>query len=830
MAVHQVHSGSDWVRWPALLDKLDVAVAIADAQGAVTFANKAFERAFDLRRGELLGKPIAKITTQLRDADGHYLTQATLPIARVLRTGEPFRPRELFYKRSDGQTYSWLVSAEPVLADDGSLGAVLLTITDISELKQTMLALEVTEKRFRELAEQSRDLIAYENLEGVFQYVSPASSIILGYEPSEMIGHNSEEFVHPGEVATLRERHSNLDEEFFHYVFRAKRRDGSYRWLDTNCSIVRDSERRPGTFMVICRDITEGRQAAEAIKKSEEELNLAQEIAHLGSFELDCKTEEIRWSHELYRIYRLKPEEFTPGADSLTTLTDPEDGERIRSAMAAARDKHMPYEFEHRIICGDRSRRLGFQRGRYSYDASGNAVRLNGTILDITEQKAAEERAAFLAAHDQLTGLANRLVFSEYVSQVIRGAQKREEQVAVLCVGVDRFKTLNDSLGHAAGDALLKIVAERIQLSLRSGEFACRLGGDAFCLCIEATGVDNILSCVTRVHGALNEPYDLPEQRITITTTIGVSVYPNDALVADDLIVSAEAAMYRAKDAGRNSFQLAKPEFQKAAKDRLTIEQDLRDAVREQQLLLHYQPILDLRTGRIAGCEALLRWNHPTRGLLQPEGFIHEAEETGLIIPIGEWVIQTVCGTLTAWIERYNRDLFVAINLSARQLQDVGLLSHIQRSIGAVKHLARHLEFELVESTVMADPASALRLLEQMKAAGVRVALDDFGTGYSSLAYLKRFPLDTVKIDRTFVRDLETDPSDAAIAESIITLGHSLGLDIVAEGVETAGQLSLLRHLNCDSIQGYYFSKAVPADDFGSMLSSGKCLETGLRN
>ena len=803
--------------WPALLNRLDTAVAVTDSQGRVTFVNVAFERMFEVDRQSLIGAPVTKATMKLRDADGRALTPASLPVTRVLTTGVPAPARELQFENAQG-LQTWLVSAAPVMRDRENIEAVILTATDLTDLKQALTALELTENRFRELAEQSRDLIAYENADGEFLYVSPASQSILGYDPIEMVGRNSEEFVHPDQIKELRQRHAENDEEFFHYVFQAKHKDGSYRWLDTNCTIVRDSASQGKTFLVVCRDVTERRSAAEAVRKSEAELALAQQIAHLGSFELDYGRNDMYWSRELYHIFAQDPQTYTPHAESLWECIHPDDAVRLRHEMDAAKNARSGYELEHRIVCGDGERWV-LERGRFTFDSRGNVERLNGTILDITERKAAEERAAFLATHDSLTALPYRHVFVEYLVQAIRMARKRDEAVAVMCIDPDRFKLLNDSLGHDAGDALLVMMAERIRNAVGHGAMPCRLAGATFALGAECDRVDDVVSLAARIHALLDEPYRLNGRDLVVTTSIGMAVYPNDAENPEDLIAGAERAMYRAKAAGRDTLELARPELHRAARDRLALDQDLRNALPLNQLVIYYQPIVNLSTGRIAGCEALLRWNHPANGLLLPESFINEAEETGLIVPIGDWVLENACNAVGELSRRFAEELFVAVNISARQLQHTGLPRKVQQCLETIGK-AGPLVLELVESTVMADPIVAMRLLRRLKSLGALLAVDDFGTGYSSLAYLKRLPLDTVKIDRTFVRDLETDENDAAIAQSIITLAHSLGLRAVAEGVETLQQLEILRRLGCDLVQGFYFGRPVPQVEFEAMLSS----------
>ena len=446
-------------------------------------------------------------------------------------------------------------------------------------------------------------------------------------------------------------------------------------------------------------------------------------------------------------------------------------------------------------------------------------------VEQIRERKLAEERFAHLAHHDSLTGLPNRVLFHDRLRLAMIEAKRREQSVAVMFLDVDRFKNINDTLGHDAGDDLLKQIATRLTACLRAGDTVSRLAGDEFALALPGVEDTNYTRHLAqRLLTCFIKPFLLKDQPIFVTASIGVTHYPGDATSVEGLLKNADTAMYRAKDAGRNNFHFYSADMHAHAVKRLSMENALRGATERGELVLHYQPLVDLKSGQIKGMEALIRWNHPQLGLVSPVDFIPLAEETGLIIPIGEWVLRTACTQARAWQNAGLPPLRLSVNLSARQFQkDLGdMVALVLEETGLE---AKYLELELTESMLMHNPEKAVIMLDALDKMGVRLSIDDFGTGYSSLSYLKRFPIDTLKVDRSFVRDIPSDADDMLITSGIISLAHSLGIQVVAEGVETAAQLSFLRTQNCDVMQGYYFSKPLPASAFAQLLSERRKLE-----
>ncbi len=430
-------------------------------------------------------------------------------------------------------------------------------------------------------------------------------------------------------------------------------------------------------------------------------------------------------------------------------------------------------------------------------------------------RKQAEERIRHLAHYDELTGLANRSMFSQRLSHALAQARRNGIQLAVLFIDLDRFKKINDTLGHEAGDSVLKEVAERLQGCLRESDTVGRLGGDEFVALLE--GIPQSMHCAEvaqKILAAVARPFAFDTQEFHLTASIGISTYPADSEDVQSLLKNADVAMYRAKELGKNNFQFYSAQMNIHTLERLALESSLRGALERNEFVLHYQPKIDIRSGRIIGMEALVRWQHPTKGLIPPMQFIPLAEETGLIVPIGEWVLRTACARNKSWQEQGLPPLRIAVNLSARQFAHENLLQDVARVLNETGLDAAFLELEITESMVMHDPEHAIELLNKLKAMGISISIDDFGTGYSSLSYLKRFPIDSVKIDRSFIKDLPLDGDDAAITQAIIAMAHGLKLKVIAEGAETGEQLSFLRAHKCDEMQGYYFSKPLPEHEF----------------
>jgi diguanylate cyclase (GGDEF)-like protein len=435
------------------------------------------------------------------------------------------------------------------------------------------------------------------------------------------------------------------------------------------------------------------------------------------------------------------------------------------------------------------------------------------------EKNRADQRIQFLATHDDLTRLPNRVMFNQLFERSIKLARRDGNKCAVLFIDLDRFKVINDSLGHSAGDTLLIEVAKRLRSCVRESDVVARLGGDEFVVMLDQiSDRDEVAGVARKILAALLLPIILAGHECRTTGSVGIAMFPENGNDSLTLTKNADIAMYLAKEEGKNDFRFFSSEIKSQSIERLMLESDLRHALELDQLTLHYQPKLDVRTGRITGLEALLRWAHPELGDLPPAQFISLAEETGLIIPIGHWVLKTACAQNMAWQRDGLPSISMAVNLSPRQFLDENLLRDIDEVLISTGMPAHLLQLEITESMVMQNVDRAVKLLDQIQSRGVRLAIDDFGTGYSSMSLMKQFPIDTIKIDRSFVRDLENSSEDRAIAKAIISMGKALGLTVVAEGVETVEQDAFLRGHECDELQGYLFSRPIPAEAIALLL------------
>jgi diguanylate cyclase (GGDEF)-like protein/PAS domain S-box-containing protein len=446
------------------------------------------------------------------------------------------------------------------------------------------------------------------------------------------------------------------------------------------------------------------------------------------------------------------------------------------------------------------------------------------TVRDITVRRQTEETLRNLAYLDALTGLPNRLLFHDRLMQSIERARRSRQMLAVLVVDLDRFKLINDSLGLEKGDQVLRAVADRLNRALRRSDTVARLGGDEFMLLAAAASAEAAAKVAQKVLDTLRPPFSVNGHELTTGASIGIALFPHDGDDADTLIKNADTALSRAKEQGRNHYQFYTNDMNATAFERLMLESRLRKALEQGELVVHYQPQLSFETGRIVGVEALVRWFHPDLGMVPPAEFIPLAEETGLIVPIGEWVLRTACRDGRRWQEMGFAPLRVAVNLSARQFQQRDLVESVGRVLEETSLPATDLELELTESVIMRDAAESVRRLRELTALGIQLAVDDFGTGYSSLGYLRTFPIRSLKIDRSFIRDIDRDPNGAAIAQAIIALASSLSLKVIAEGVETREQLDMLRGYGCQEMQGYFFCRPLPADELLALLREDRRL------
>ncbi len=579
-----------------------------------------------------------------------------------------------------------------------------------------------------------------------------------------------------------------------------------------------EMETRGAFVCLVGRDISERKHAEIALSDGERRLRMALEASDTGLYEIDLVSNELLQGADFLQRYGYGPE---------MTLADwfaavhPDDADRVKNQFVNWRQESCErIETEYRLLDTDGGVHWLLVKGQFvDPGADGQPQRLVGTLNDITERKRTAERFEHFARYDALTGLANRYYLNEKLAAAIETARDTETEVGVLFIDLDHFKNINDSLGHSVGDELLKEVANSLADFLSPKDTLARLGGDEFLIVLPDTNqreAGEIAACIVT---AMSMPLRVGQRELSTTPTIGISLFPQDGDEAEALIRNADAAMYKAKSRGRNTYEFYTRDMNAQAAERLEMESQLRTAHLRGELQLHYQPQINSHTGAVIGCEALMRWRHPELGLVSPGRFIPIAEESGLIVPMGNWAIYEACRQNVAWRRAGLPPVTVAVNLSSLQFQQPNFVDVVADALEETGLDAGSLELELTESIVMNDVEQVIAIMEQLKELGVQMSIDDFGTGYSSLSYLKRFPVDKLKIDQSFVRDLEKDESDAAIVRAVIAVGQNLDLKLIAEGVETAGQFEFLRAAGVEEIQGYYFSKPLMATDFADRLA-----------
>lgn len=546
------------------------------------------------------------------------------------------------------------------------------------------------------------------------------------------------------------------------------------------------------------------------LQASEARLAEAQRIAQLGSWEWHVGDDHVRCSPEVSRIFGLPDETETPRLAGLLEPIHSEDRQNFESALYSLGSSASPLASEFRLKVNDVSDRVIAVNARLDSDQQT----LKGTFQDVTERRLAEARLYHLAHHDALTGLPNRSLFQDRLGQALERAKREGVDVATFCIDIYRFKDINDTFGHKAGDQLIRQIAIRLQNEIRGADTVARLSGDEFAIAqiglVQPSGAERLSQ---RLFSALNKPFEIDGQDIFLDACIGVAIGPYDADRPEKLLINADMALHRAKADSPGTCCFFEGGMDVAFKDRKTIEHDLRRAIADGWFELHYQPQIDVEREVMVGVEALLRLRHPEKGLMMPDKFIGIAEETGLIVPIGTWVLRTACQQAMDWQQRGLPALRVAVNLSPLQFQEANFTETVIRSLADTGLDASLLEVEITENILIRDTATVIDVLHKLKELGVQIAMDDFGTGYSSLGYLQRFPFDRIKIDRSFINEMTDGSGSAAIVGAVIALSKRLNMATTAEGIETREQLDYLRNEGCDEAQGYYFGKPMPAAD-----------------
>jgi diguanylate cyclase (GGDEF)-like protein/PAS domain S-box-containing protein len=789
----------------AALESAANAIIITDPRGTIQWVNPAFTRLTGYPVKDVIGQNPRILKSDKQDGSFYRNLWKTI-LAGKAWAGE------LTNLKKDGQLYLEEMTIAPVLSVNGEITNFIAIKQDVTERKRVEVALKQSEEQFRDLAENIPEVFFVLGLDPLLTtYVSPAYDVIWGrsrqvlYEDPaawiEAIHQEDRERVKDIFAHCLQGNH--LDTEY-----RVVRPDGSIRDIHARAFPVLSSEGKPSRIVGLAQDVTERVEAEERLRLWSRVLEQSGE----GIFICDAQEQILLVNAAFEKLTGFSADEALGKTPSIL-----QSGRQDRAFYAEL----WKSVAETGAWCGEIWNRrksgelyvewlsIGAVR-----DPKGAVSHYVGIFSDITIRKQAEDRLVHLAHYDALTDLPNRALLLDRLNELIKSAQRRKSKVAVVFIDLDRFKEVNDSLGHDAGDLLLQTLATRLSSAVRDQDTVARMGGDEFIVLIQGLNdVKDVPMLAQKLLSCFVKSVTLNGYELTVTASMGISLYPDDATNGPELIRNADAAMYQAKDAGSNAYRFYTSDLNRRALEMLSMENSLRRAIERQEFVLHYQPQVDIKSGSVVGAEALIRWNHPDLGLVMPGEFIPIAEERGLIVPIGAWVIEEAARQAAVW-HNSGTSMPIAVNVSAVQFRQKDFVEELANSVRSHGIAPDRLELELTESIVMRDAESTIKVLQKLHDLGFQLSIDDFGTGYSSLNYLRRFPIDKIKIDQSFMRAARHDEGAAGIVTAIIALARGLKLKVIAEGVETREQLEILRVQGCDEAQGFLFSRALGPEEF----------------
>jgi diguanylate cyclase (GGDEF)-like protein/PAS domain S-box-containing protein len=791
------------------VDASSSGIAITDALAGdypVIYCNRAFEQITGYTSQELMGKNLRMLAGPLTEPEGITSIRDAMSACRDCRLS-------LTGYRKDGTPFNSEVSISPLFDNTGHVTHFINVSNDITATQQAA----AENARLAAMIAASPDAISSSNIQGNVDIWNPGAERLYGYTAEEIRGVAVSKVVPEDQrenFSVMRQR-VLAGESFIGHETERITKEGRRITVSLSLAPVRDHEGKVVGMTGIAQDVSEMREALAQLHASERKFRLALNAIPdaFVMYDTDLRLQFANskavamYGSPLYSIVHRTDAEILP-LETTQTYTP---------TLELARDSKSTQSVEGILAVRDRQYPI-FATYVPMLDDSGQLSTVLGIITDLTNRKQMEERLAFMAQYDALTGLPNRYLLLDRLDAAIIRAQRNSTLLGVMFLDLDRFKEVNDTRGHAAGDILLQQVSERLAGALRATDTIARLGGDEFTVLVENTSsIDEITAIADKIRATFSNPFETEAGEIFTTTSIGITIYPFDGNERDALLKNADVAMYIAKQE-RNAWQLYHPEMNANTAARLGIEGQLRRALEREEFELYFQSQIELKTGAIIGVEALIRWNNRDLGSVAPGDFIPIAEETGLIVPIGEWILRAACAHCKEWERAGVSPLTVAVNIAAPQFRRSNLLRLVESALSECSLDPHWLALEITESSIMKHAEQTIKTLQDLRALGVQLAIDDFGTGYSSLSYLKRFPVDKIKVDQSFVQDINNDPNDAAIVSAILAMSKQLSLKTVAEGVETVGQLEFLASMQCDEYQGYHFSRALPASDIPKLL------------